>query len=517
MSNNVYLDALKPSQRTPIPGREREMVQNHAGGYTFSVDEFAQFKRWILLGSQVGTLYKSADALTSDNITNIKQMISDSKSKDMLAYAVEVSTQGRVVKLDQTFVLLALVFAYGSKQDKAYARKVFSKLVRTPYHLVQFLNYTKQLRGFGRAVRTAVSEWYRSNPNYAYHMLKYRQRDGWTHMDILRVMHVKPANAEQDAFFRWYFDYFFGGKKDGTLPNELAEKFIKIQSAKTPEEIIPLLGPDVPWEFLPNQFLRDKQVWEAMIPYMPYHAYIRNLPKIASMGIPIDTEKIKNVHPKMHPFQMFMALKYYSTGKNRNLRWEVSLAVKDALEYAARAAFRNVPPIEGRAVVGVDVSGSMFWQELDTLGHMYPGEAAGVMAQIIMSQFQDAHIMAFTSAFRHLNITPATRFSKLRAEIKNQAFGNTDCSLPMRWAADNNIEADVFVVLTDNETWYGGIHPTQALEQYRHKMGINAGLIVCAFEPTSFTIADPRDPKQVDICGADASLPQIIETVVREF
>ena len=57
-------------------------------------------------------------------------------------------------------------------------------------------------------------------------------------------------------------------------------------------------------------------------------------------------------------------------------------------------------------------------------------------------------------------------------------FGGTDCALPMTWALQNHVKVDIFVVYTDNETWAGGIHPIQALEQYRRKMGIPAKLVV---------------------------------------
>lgn len=46
-------------------------------------------------------------------------------------------------------------------------------------------------------------------------------------------------------------------------------------------------------------------------------------------------------------------------------------------------------------------------------------------------------------------------------------MGGTDCALPMIHAKQKRLEVDVFIVYTDSETWYGKIHPTQALKQYR--------------------------------------------------
>ena len=70
------------------------------------------------------------------------------------------------------------------------------------------------------------------------------------------------------------------------------------------------------------------------------------------------------------------------------------------------------------------------------------------------------------------------------------SFGRTNCALPMLDAAEKKIPVDCFVVLTDNETWYGDIHPVQALKKYRQEMGINSKLVVIGMTATKFSIAD---------------------------
>ena len=42
-------------------------------------------------------------------------------------------------------------------------------------------------------------------------------------------------------------------------------------------------------------------------------------------------------------------------------------------------------------------------------------------------------------------------------------FGGTDCALPMLYATRKRLPVDAFVVMTDNETWAGNIHPVEAL------------------------------------------------------
>ena len=93
------------------------------------------------------------------------------------------------------------------------------------------------------------------------------------------------------------------------------------------------------------------------------------------------------------------------------------------------------------------------------------------------------------------------------------ALGGTDCALPMLWAAKHKVEADVFMVYTDNETWFGKVDPAQALAEYRLKMGIPAKPIVVGMCANRFTISDPQDLGMLDVVGFDTSVPQ----AMREF
>lgn len=92
-------------------------------------------------------------------------------------------------------------------------------------------------------------------------------------------------------------------------------------------------------------------------------------------------------------------------------------------------------------------------------------------------------------------------------------MGGTDFALPMIWAMENKVKADVFVVYTDNETWYGKIHPVQ---QYRNKTGIPAKLIVAGMIANSFSIADPDDNGMLDVIGFDTATPALMEDFVRQ-
>src|SRR5262249_14591993 len=94
-------------------------------------------------------------------------------------------------------------------------------------------------------------------------------------------------------------------------------------------------------------------------------------------------------------------------------------------------------------------------------------------------------------------------------------MGGTDCALPVLYALARNIPVDVFVVLTDSETWAGGIHPSQALRRYRERTGIPAKLIVVGMVSNGFSIADPNDPGMFDVVGFDSATPQVMADFAR--
>jgi 60 kDa SS-A/Ro ribonucleoprotein len=59
------------------------------------------------------------------------------------------------------------------------------------------------------------------------------------------------------------------------------------------------------------------------------------------------------------------------------------------------------------------------------------------------------------------------------------------------------------------------VHPHEALALYRDQMGIDARLQVLAVTPTGFSIADPADPRMLDVCGFDSAIPDLLAAHAR--
>jgi 60 kDa SS-A/Ro ribonucleoprotein len=203
--------------------------------------------------------------------------------------------------------------------------------------------------------------------------------------------------------------------------------------------------------------------------------------------------------------------------------WDPSAPVIDALDGAFYAAYPAVVPSGRRMMLAVDCSGSMASHPAGGLP-LTCKEAAGAVTLAIAAT-EPAHLItAFTNGPRRsywssrgigtgitpLPISPRQRLDDALRAMDRIPMGGTDCALPMIWALEQGLEIDVFVIQTDHETWWGDVHPFQALREYREKTGIPARLITCAFTAQPFSIADPDDGGCLDISGFDSAVPELI-------
>jgi 60 kDa SS-A/Ro ribonucleoprotein len=99
----------------------------------------------------------------------------------------------RAPKNDPCIFALALASAVGNDETSKLAFEAVPRVCRIGTHLFHFAEYREQFAGWGRGAKRAVASWYEDMPvdKLAYQAVKYRQRDGWTHRDLLRLSHPK--------------------------------------------------------------------------------------------------------------------------------------------------------------------------------------------------------------------------------------------------------------------------------------------------------------------------------------
>jgi 60 kDa SS-A/Ro ribonucleoprotein len=515
-------------QSQPADPRQRP---NNAGGHTFTIDEMARLRRFLVLGTDGGTYYTDTPELTKDNAQVVLDL-ARTRTADLVAEIVTVSRTGRAPRQHPTLFALAAACSLGDDDGRRTALDALPLVARTGTHLFLFARYVEQFRGWGRGLRRAVANWYLTKPvpDVAFQAVKYRQREGWSHRDLLRLAHPETEEQDRQRLFRWILRH--DTEPDGL---RIVEGYQRAHAATTEEQVAALVTEyGLSWEMLPDEHLDAPGVWEALLDNgMPQTALIRQLPRLTRLGLltPLaprtglvaaqlsDRERLRT--SRTHPVNVLVAQRTYASGRSArgSTEWEPSRPIVDALDAAFYEAFGAVEPSGKRLLLALDVSGSMSFHPISGMA-ITPREASAALALVTASTETGYEIVGFTSdkeqtGLTPLSISPRQRLDDAIGAVSNLPFGGTDCALPMLHALDRKLNVDTFVIYTDNETWAGEVHPHQALRMYRERTGIDAKLVVVAMTATQFSIAEPDDPGMLDIAGFDSSVPTLITDFAR--
>jgi 60 kDa SS-A/Ro ribonucleoprotein len=138
-------------------------------------------------------------------------------------------------------------------------------------------------------------------------------------------------------------------------------------------------------------------------------------------------------------------------------------------------------------------------------------EWAALMSMVTLRQAPHAEVYGFSANFINLGITAYDSMEDVMRKTADKNFGGTNCALPLKYATQQNMKFDAFVVYTDSETGSLQYVPS-ALQKYRASSGVqDSKLIVSATESNDITIGDGNDPNTLGVCGVSASAPKAIE------
>jgi len=545
-------------------------VANSSGGFSFPVDCWTRLDRFLILGCEGGSYYATEKKLTQENATAVQACL-DADPARTIQRIVTISHEGRAPKNDPAVFALALAASHKQTTVRQAALTVLPLVCRIGTHLFQFAAAVDQLRGWSKSLQRAVRQWYldRGVCSAAFQAVKYQQRDGWAHRDLMRLSHFGKetyAHPEFRPLYQWIVGGWQGeapvaGDADSRAvlagmavrpiqgPGsdlELIWAFERAKQADEKETIQLIRDYDLPREAVMTKHLNSPAVWEALLERMPLEAMTRNLATMTRVGLlaPLSsslsvvqsrlTDQEKIVKARLHPVKVLAALLTYKQGHGErgSHTWSPVSQIVDALDGAFYLAFKAVVPTGKRWLLACDISGSMWGGNIAGVPGLTPGLGTACMALVTANAEPQHHFVAFTSGgYQHgggrsmhynlgsgltdMTISPRQRLDDVATYMRNLIMGGTDCALPMLYATERKLPVDVFVVLTDSETWAGNIHPVQALQQYRQKTGIGAKMVVVGMVSNGFSIADPTDSGMLDCVGFDTNTPAAMSEFVR--
>jgi len=410
---------------------------------------------------------------------------------------------------DPALFVLALAASpkFADAKTNAAALNALPRVARTGAQLRKFAAFCTNLRGWGRSLRSAIADWYVTKPasELARQLLQSENLPAWSHRDLLRLSHPRPATPAHNALFQWVVD----GKPGHLATAELLDGQLRpmhavelAKKARTEDQIVQLIEDyRMTAEMVPSRWKRSPRVWETLLDSMSYLDLVRNLSQLTAIGLVrpqsattalvvarlLDRKRVAN--SKVHPIALLDAFRTYREGGGHSAGWTPVPNVIEALNAAFYLAFDNVRPSGKRIYLAVDASCSMGLSQCLGMPSL-----STAMASLALSMI----------------------YAKTEPRYSAGSFQGPPGIAPqaIEDALSRGLNIDAFVVLTDHGK-AGATSHSEALHRYRQETGIPTKLAVIAMAADRCNMTDPNDPLQMSVAGFDASVPEIVAEFIR--
>ncbi|XP_019734729.1 RNA-binding protein RO60 isoform X2 [Hippocampus comes] len=497
-------------------------TSNAAGEHChWEVSDNVRLRRFLCYGSE-GDVYTASEEahLGMAQAGALLSMLQEGRGIEAVNEIKRFAQDGRAVRLDPSIFALALCSQHAEKE----------------------LKEDMKCGIWGRALRKAVSDWYNGQDalSLAAVVTRCKQREGWSHKDVLRLSHTKPADEALALISKyvakgWKEVHVAYADKENTeevvkvlLYLEVVEK-VKHSCDET--EVINLIEEHkLEREQLLTDHLKSKLVWRALLKEMPLQSVLWMLGKMTARKIVqpgasetqalcerMQTEAALK-KAKLHPFSILLASEHYKRGQGYQgkTKWAADGSILKALDIAFYKSFSNIEPVGKSFVVAVDVSTS--------LSSVVPGTAlstavaAAVITMVFARTEADTHVLAYSEGALELcSVSADMTLAQTTDELVKIPGGSTDCTLPIAWATDNGKAVDVFIILTNNPLWTFTASPVETLKKYRQTSGRHSKLVMCGLTSIGHTMPDTGDRGLLSICGFDLGAFRIIRNLAQNL
>lgn len=468
-------------------------ARNAEGAPAWTLRDGDRLVQLAMTGTLGPAFYASAQEVTADAAALLERAEA--------APLAEAIVRGRNEGFIRTFPLLGL--AYLSKKDPALFRETFPKVVLTGGDLGDFIDLAHRLRGFGRAVKSAIRAWLEAKTS-PYYAQKYRKQLA----DAARIARFRG----EDPVWAWILAVREGAKgvtlervaaAEAAHPALAARRdFIRaVEAGDEARAVRLLLGESVDIDSLGNWSDRfTPAVWHAAGLRMPPMRFLKSLGKLLREGAldkdmvreKLSVERLKAA--KVFPFRLYAAWAALESAETHKPATPMPpyrpfaealaglAAPEDTPQNAEEAALPAPPPpatpesvrahlasvLDGYArafdwsafnhgswVVAPDVSGSM-GSRIGGSANLRFLDVAGMFAGFFAAGLDRVTILPFDTEVRPYAPGPeASVFRHIRA-LDAMLGGGTFLEAPVEEMLRRDIAADNALFITDSEEWGAG-------------------------------------------------------------
>jgi hypothetical protein len=311
------------------------------------------------------------------------------------------------------WLIVALIKA-ATDEDRAVVAGAIASCVQRPDEMAELIAmYWKDgKRPLTAQMKKGLAAAFQKFDRYS--LSKYANKPGQVAMrDVLFLVHAKPQDEDQIALFR-----------------DLAENKLK--------------APDT-WESNLSAGKDKKTTFERLIAekQLGALALLRNLRNMQEAGVEdgiIRQALAAMKTERVLPFRFITAARY-------------APKLEPELETAMFRCLEDVPKLQGKTLLLVDNSGSMYGTKVSAKSEIDRSDAACALAMLLREVCDNCQVIVF--ADEAAMIRPRRGFA-LRDEIKRSRQGGTDIGNAVRVAADEGY--DRIIVITDEQTMANGVY-----------------------------------------------------------
>lgn len=329
--------------------------------------------------------------------------------KTLAELAVEVRSK---MNLRHVPLLLLSVLTRTGAGGKADVAGAIEKTIQRADELAEFLvvhaalnkvTPDKMKKKISSAMKRGLAAAFRKFSEYD--LAKYNRDKAVTLRDALFLCHAKPANAEQESLWK-------------RLVND---------ELKTPDT----------WEVALSGGADKKETFERLMKEgsLGYLALLRNLRNMATAGC--DVGLVRDAILARKGAQRVLPFRYTAAAR-------AAPQFEPYLDQALSEAISEMPPLPGKTIVLVDVSGSMD-AKLSGKSDLSRMDAAATLASIIHG---DLRVFTFSNSV--VEVPPRRGMAGVDAIIKSQAHSGTRLGHAVQ--AVSSLPHDRLIVITDEQS-----------------------------------------------------------------
>lgn len=169
--------------------------------------EEVQLRRFLCYGSESAT-YRACEQenVSLERASSLTELLKAGRGCEAVQEVRRMSLRGGVKSSGPALFALAAISQHSDTEAKRAAYTVLKEVCTSASELFSFIQYKKELSAmgqhgmWGRALRRAVADWYntRNALTLARDVIKCKRKGGWSHQDLFRLVHLKPANDGED-------------------------------------------------------------------------------------------------------------------------------------------------------------------------------------------------------------------------------------------------------------------------------------------------------------------------------